>query len=384
MIWARRILISIIVVIWVSQIGMTLFAKTSRGDLGLVLDAATRLRTGQPLYDAESWHTHTKPPLTTLAFVPLSYLDRFAAERVWDVLLILCFIIFARWTVGAFPHLSKASDRTLLFLAFATTFNSWNSELNFGQFNLLLLMASAAAVYASNSYLGGAAYTFGLFFKPTQVVFLPWIFVHGRWMRAAAGGVTLLAALATIYGASFGWERLITDHQEWLRKAGGVTPVHVQRPDNYGLPSLAWSWGMPANDWAVFQWVSIAAAALTVWRIRDRFAGFAVCAAVAVLCSPMSWGYGYVAIFPLMILVADEFYAATNAREKWLLGLSLGSHFWGTQVFNPTLKTLPVFEWMFANRPPLFGLLLALALWALARKNRFSNPKASLTISTGL
>jgi hypothetical protein len=95
--------------IYLSQFYVTLFKKTSRGDLALVLDAATRMRSAELVYDTAEYHTHTKPPLTTLAFVPLSMLPRFYAERVWDLFTLLVIVLCIAWTLCLLPPVRGVS-----------------------------------------------------------------------------------------------------------------------------------------------------------------------------------------------------------------------------------------------------------------------------------
>lgn len=359
--------------IYLSQFYVTLFKKTSRGDLALVLDAATRMRSAELVYDTAEYHTHTKPPLTTLAFVPLSILPRFYAERVWDLLTLFAIAGCIGWTLSVLPKSAGVSKSAVGFLAFCCTFNSFNAELIFGQFNVLLLLAAMAAVFSSKMIPAGAAYAFSLFFKPTQVVFAPPI-LKARSQRVAfwkfgAGGIAAMALLALAYGLFLGWDRLVSDHLAWWAKAGGVTPIHVARDDNNGLPSLLASWGMAPGRWWLFQLAGIAFAFFVSLKIKDKFASFALIAAATVVCSPMAWRYVYVLAFPLICWMWAECLAG---RSRKVLGFGIAAYFWGTQFYNPELLKVPLLAALFPDRPPLWGLLVAMfsALWVTLKPSK--------------
>lgn len=369
--------------IYLSQFYVTLLKKTSRGDLALVLDAATRMRSAELVYDAAEYHTHTKPPLTTLAFVPLSMLPRFYAERVWDFFTLVAIACCIAWTLRLLPPMPGVSKGAVGFLAFCCTFNSFNAELIFGQFNVLLLLAAMAATFSRAVIPAGAAYAFSLFFKPTQIVFGPSILRshHKRssvW-KLVAGGVVIVVLLAMAYGVFLGGNRLVSDHLAWWAKAGGVTPIHVVRDDNNGLPSLFASWGMSPQLWWLFQLAGIAFAFVLSFQIKDKFAGFALTAATTVVCSPMAWRYVYVLAFPLLCWMLGRGLSPLSSRaHRWILSIGILAYFWGTQVYNPELLKVPALASLFPDRPPLWGLLVAMACalyvaWArVSDKNRHS------------
>jgi hypothetical protein len=399
---AKWIGLLLLVLLYSSQLYVSLFVKPQRGDLGLVLDAAHRLYVGDSIYDSQEYHTHTKPPITTMVFVPLGNLPRFWAERLWDALLLGSFFWFAFWLARKLPKRSQTNNTVLVLLALALTFNSLNAEVVFGQFNWMLLMAAAAAVYmpgndegkstsrsiskllsAYGSYLGGALYTFSLFFKPTQIVFAPWIWrFNPERGRLFLGGVGLLGFLAILYGVSFGWDALVADHAAWWKKTGGITPMHVAREDNNGLASFATGLGMPANQWAWFQILGLITSAVFSFRIRDRFRAFSLVACITILASPMAWRYVYVLAFPFALRAWDDAIAETATKAKCFYALSLASYFWGTQFYNPETAKLSYLAWMFANRPPLLGLVLALAFWGLAEWQRKVFPDKSFAFSS--
>lgn len=352
--------------IYLSQFYVTLLKKTSRGDLALVLDAATRMRNAELVYDSAQYHTHTKPPLTTLAFVPLSLLPRFYAERVWDLFTLVAIIGCIAWTLRLLPLHPGVNQSAVGLLALGCTFNSFNAELIFGQFNVLLLLAAMAAVFSRRVALSAATYCFSLFFKPTQIVFGPLI-LRSHPKRSSlgtlvAGSVVIVVSLALAYGIFLGTDRLLLDHAEWWAKAGGVTPIHVAREDNNGLPSLFASWGMSPKLWWLFQIGGVAFAFAVSFKVKDKFAAFALTAATTVVCSPMAWRYVYVLAFPLLCWMWAQCLSSVVSRGyRWILGVGILAYFWGTQIYNPELLKVPLLAAFFPDRPPLWGLLLALA-----------------------
>jgi hypothetical protein len=166
----------------------------------------------------------------------------------------------------------------------------------------------------------------------------------------------MMAVLALAYSFFLGWDRLVSDHLAWWAKAGGVTPIHVAREDNNGLPSLFASWGMAPQSWWWFQLAGITFAFALSSKVRDKFATFALTAAATVVCSPMAWRYVYVLAFPLLCwLWAQCLTLCLARRSRGVLGVGIAAYFGGTQFYNPELVKVPLLAALFPDRPPLWG-----------------------------
>jgi hypothetical protein len=369
---SQRLLLGALWLLVAAQIVRALFPKHPRGDLGLVLDAATRLRMAEPLYIASEYLPHTKSPLATFAFLPLTYLPVWLVDKVWDAAIIIATVWLFAWCAkqvkGVFP--SENSPTAVILAAFLCTFNPLNNELAFGQFNLFLLLSTISAVYLPQKWLGGALFTFSLIFKPTQILFVPWIFLFCRnRVQVFLGGCGLLVSLAVLYGFCFGWEKLVSDHVLWWASTAAATPFHLRRPDNYGLPSLFVTSGMPASAWIALQILGLALAVGINHRQKDRFRALALSGCLVVLFSPMAWLHVYVLTVPWLVVLWGE---ARSQSKDWLWLIAIAAYYWGTQIFNPTTEKVAVLNWMFFNRPPLVGLVVALAIAAIASRR---NPR---------
>lgn len=381
--WGGRIVFALLVLVVLSQLYLAFFPKHRRGDLGLVLDAATRLRTGQVLYIDSEYLPHTKSPLATFAFVPASYLPVWWMDRLWDLALMLGYFVLFRWLAVRLRERGEGEIASVLIFSFFTAFNPLVTEIAFGQFNLLLLLATIAVASRSSigAFCGGAAFAFSICFKPTQILFLPWAwkFARHRWL-SLLGGATLMGLLAVGYLGLFGVDRIVEDHRVWWRKTSAATPYHLGRPDNYGLPSLFFWLGMPASAWGWFQIAGCITAAWLMRRKMDVLAALALTGCLAIVCSPMAWLHVYVLSFPFVVLlwtelrtakvsgVGNPIAKASGVRKavQWLVA-AIVCYYWGTEFFNPTFEKMAIFNWMFFTRPPLIGLLAALLCWYAAR-----------------
>ena len=248
-----------------------------------------------------------------------------------------------------------------------TTFNPLNTEIAYGQFNLLLLLAAVISVYAARQPLAGAAFAFSIFFKPTQIIYLPWIARFNahrvRWFLSGVVGVLLTTIL---YCAFHGAGTLVEHFRVWASQTGAVTPYHLGRPDNYGLPSLFVYVGMPASYWPVFQVLGLVGTYFTCRKVANAFEALAWTSCITVIVSPMAWLHVYVLTVPFVFLLWRRFFDAPKDRFRVLAAIA--AYYWGTEFFNPTTEKLWFFNWMFINRPPLLGLLASMMIFSGVRK----------------
>ncbi len=361
-----RLLLGLLALLLVAQFAKVLLSPHRRVDLGLVIDAAARLAHGEELYPYSEYLPHTKSPLATFVFTPLTFLPTPVLDRLWDLALVACMVWLFAWASRQVGVQSVSRAKLAVAVLF-TTFNPLNTEIAYGQFNLLLLLASVVSVYAARQSLSGALFAFSIFFKPTQIVYLPWIARFNahrmRWFLSGVAGVTLTTIL---YCAFHGAGTLVEHFRIWASQTGAVTPYHLGRPDNYGLPSLFVYFGMPASYWPVFQLLGLVSAYLVCRKVSNAFEALAWTSCITVIVSPMAWLHVYVLTVPFVFLLWKRFFDAPKDRAVVLAAIAV--YYWGTEFFNPTTEKLWVFNWMFFNRPPLFGLLAAMAIFGRLRK----------------
>ncbi len=281
-------------------------------------------------------------------------------------MLIACMFWLFAWAskqVGA----QSVSRAKLAVVVLLTTFNPLNTEIAYGQFNLLLLLAAVFSVYGARRPLSGAAFAFSIFFKPTQVVYLPWITRFNahrvRWFLSGVVGVVLTAIL---YCGLHGAGPLIEHFRLWATQTGAATPYHLGRPDNYGLPSLFVHLGMPASYWPVFQLLGLVGTYFICRRVSNAFEALAWTSCVTVIVSPMAWLHVYVLTVPFVFLLWKRFF--DSPKDRALVLAAIAAYYWGAEFFNPTTEKVWFFSWMFFNRPPLFGLLTSMAIFSRLRR----------------
>lgn len=360
-----RFFLGLLALLLVAQFAKVLLSPQRRCDLGLVVDAASRLARGETLYPYSEYLPHTKSPLATFVFTPLTALPTPVLDRLWDLMLVACMVSLFAWASKqvAVQSVSRAKLAVAVLL---TTFNPLNTEIAFGQFNLLLLLAAVVSVYGARRPWSGAVFAYSVLFKPTQIVFLPWIArFNSQRRRWLLSGVVAVTSIAVLYCARHGVGPLIEHFQVWATQTGSLTPYHLGRPDNYGLPSLFVYLGMPAHCWPAFQILGLVGSYLICRRVTDVFEALAWTSCVTVIVSPMAWLHVYVLTVPFVFLLWKRFFDLPQERA-WVVG-AIAAYYWGTEFFNPTTEKISFFNWMFFNRPPLFGLLASMALFGVAR-----------------
>jgi hypothetical protein len=363
-----RFFLGLLALLLVAQFAKVLLSSQRRCDLGLVVDAAARLAHGETLYPYSEYLPHTKSPLATFVFTPLTVLPTPVLDRAWDLLLVACMVWLFAWASRQ-VEVQAVSRAKLATAVLFTTFNPLNTEIAFGQFNLLLLLATVASVYGAGQSWAGAGFAFSVFFKPTQIVYLPWIArFHSRRLQWLLGGVAGVALTAIIYCALHGAGPMVQHFRMWASQTGAVTPYHLGRPDNYGLPSLFVFFGMPASYWPVFQVLGLVVSYGICRRVANPFEALAWTSCVTVIMSPMAWLHVYVMTVPFVFLLWKRFF--DSPRDRALVVAAIAAYYWGTEFFNPTTEKISFLNWMFFNRPPLFGLLTAMALFSVVRTNQ--------------
>jgi hypothetical protein len=361
-----RFFLGLLALLLVAQFAKVLLSPHRRVDLGLVIDAAKRLSYGEELYPFSEYLPHTKSPLATFAFTPLTILPTPVLDRLWDWMLVAFMVWLFAWASRQVAVRSVSRAKLAIAVLF-TTFNPLNTEIAYGQFNLLLLLAAVSSVYGAQQPLSGAAFAFSVFFKPTQIVYLPWIArFHSHRLRWFVGGVVGVALTTILYCMVHGASTLVEHFRVWASQTGSVTPYHLGRPDNYGLPSLFVFMGMPASYWPVFQLLGLVGAYFICRKVSNAFEALAWTSCLTVIVSPMAWLHVYVLTVPFVFLLWKHFF--DSPKDRYIVLAAIAAYYWGAEFFNPTTEKVWFFNWMFFNRPPLFGLLASMAIFSRVRK----------------
>ena len=202
----------------------------------------------------------------------------------------------------------------------------------------------------------GLAYFLALLLKPTNLIFLPWIFIRKSGRLAVAlwgGGWGALVSIAFIF--SFGWERLFSLHQQWLSFLPHSMEKHLYRVDNYGLPSWLASHDFPSlHPWLLIVSVLLAfiVSSRSSWQGSLAFCGYLIC-----LASPMTWLQNFTLLLPLAIYSMGQFNHRRNPVETLLWGGGLVIFYASFQIYNPTTCALGLCD--YPSELPFYGFLVS-------------------------
>lgn len=343
----------------------TLVTRTERGDLGLILEAAARLEVGLPLYDLTHLNEHTKAPMATLLFLPLTKFPTFWVERLWDVAVISSWLLISLVFSKVLIQRHSVGISSLFLLGLLFTLNNWNSELRGGQVNALLLAFVLMSALPLPSVISGCLFAVALIVKPTYLIFLPWVIVHSkRKLPFLSSAAAMVIALSLIYGLVFGFERLLLDHLAWRNFLPLSVDKHLLRLDNYGIPTQLAHVGLNF----LIPWVG--ALSLVIGSClafaRDKWLSFALIAPWLVFGSPMAWMQNFVVVLPLVLFASAELLDDPKHSQVAVTCLTL--IYLGLQVCNPTVLGTPFGElYVKSSYLPFWTVLLATMTYSSLR-----------------
>jgi alpha-1,2-mannosyltransferase len=277
-------------------------------DLHVYVGGAATLSSGQPLYDyvyadqtPDFPLPFTYPPFAAVVFAPLHLVPFGLLAFAWQV-----GIIIALYGVVWFSlRLLGRSDHRLAMLW--TAVGIWTEPLrstfDYGQINVILVLAVLYAVYSSRWWLSGLLVGLAAGVKLTPAVSGLYFLGARRWRAAVFSAVVFFATIGVsvlVLGdqARFYFTDLLGDasrigpigtsfNQSWR---GGISRI-LGHDAGYGPPVL----------------VAVAiTAGLTIlaWRAvgaDDRLGAIVVVQLFGLLLSPISWTHHWVWLIPLMI-----------------------------------------------------------------------------------
>lgn len=326
------------VLVIVGLLGSTLLNGVLRFDFSLLTQASRRLWQGEAVYLLSDGSEHTKGPLLNLLLLPIAFLPHFWVERVWDLINLGAFVALPFLLIkGPFARLAKIRPTWVwVVIALSFTLNAHNEEFGFGQYNVLGMLALVWAA-TKGGWSGGLALGIALLLKPTNFIFLPWVFYEQsrRVWPLLISSALFIALLSGTYAALFGAGRLVQDHLEWLRFLAPSCAKHLH--ESLGLPSF-----FAQGPWAekvtmVFSLLAFFMALLSLLAFPAREA-LALTALFSFLFSPMAWRQNFVVFVPVVFTLFEKLcypseHTRTARRIAWVALVSL---YIGTQVLNPT------------------------------------------------
>jgi hypothetical protein len=298
--------------------------------------AAEAFLEGEPLYGrspvGRAWLVYLYPPLSVLAFVPLSLLPLSAAYAVFTLLSVAGGVALSRLLVGVVERhgVTLESIDHVLVAGFVTLGVHTAPTLVFGQVNLLLALAVAVAFVAlagGDERRSGIALGLAAFVKVFPAGFGLWYLRRRSWRALGAaiatGGGLLVGGLALGPDLTVAYlGEALLPRTSRAAFEGGLAPdaayLTVRRPLSLLFPdsSLARSLG------ALVVMAPVVAVGLRrVDGSQSRLVGLFVLFASVLLALPTYPIYYVVLCFPLVPLL----YLFTGpGRRLFLAGASLG------------------------------------------------------------
>jgi alpha-1,2-mannosyltransferase len=277
-------------------------------DLHVYVGGAASIGSGQPLYDyvyadqtPDFPLPFTYPPFAAVVFAPLHLVPFGLLAFAWQVGIIVALygvVWFSLRLLGRSDH-----RLTMLWTAVGVWTEPLRSTFDYGQVNVILVLAVLYAVYSSRWWLSGLLVGLAAGVKLTPAVSGLYFLGARRWAAVLCSALVFLATVGVsvlVLGdqARFYFTDLLGDasrigpigtsfNQSWR---GGISRI-LGHDAGYGPPVVA----------AV---AITAVLAILAWRAvgaDDRLGAIVVVQLFGLLLSPISWTHHWVWLIPMMI-----------------------------------------------------------------------------------
>ncbi len=253
-------------------------------DLAVLLSSGAAILSGKPPYDLTDAHNLNAPASLPL-FHFMAAINVPWLPSAWAVTSLAAYAVSMLIIARLFP--TAVTPNRLLWAA--AQGGLWIT-IGLGQIYAFLLLLVAVAYWAvprQHHLIAGLCLGLLAAVKPNFIVLPLLMILAGRrrtGLFALAGAVAWCVPTALLYGPQV--------YLQWLRLAGGATPLALINATNSSLPSLAFriglAWlGLPLSA------AVLATAALWAWRRQPDFYRLAPVAMLSsMLASPIAWiGY---------------------------------------------------------------------------------------------
>ncbi len=188
------------------------YVRGNEGDFIHFFEAALAVRRGENIY-ASFEGGYVYPPLFAVMLTPLSLLPMGWAGAAWAMIngamIIAAARLCAREMVDSlgFPDV-KALAPTAAIVGLLIVFDKGRSSLSGGQTDALVLLMVVLALRCTGRWpmVCGLAIAMAMLVKFQAVIFVPYLFVRGRW-REGIAAIVCTAVLSLSTSLVFGWER---------------------------------------------------------------------------------------------------------------------------------------------------------------------------------
>jgi alpha-1,2-mannosyltransferase len=308
-------------------------------DLHVYVGGAATIGTGQSLYDyVYSYRTadfplpFVYPPFAALAFYPLHFLPFGLVGLLWQLAIFAALYASVRVSQALMAPIAGpgAPSTALLWTAVGVWIEPVRANLDFGQINVMLMLAILCAAQSSRWWWSGILVGVAAGIKMTPAVSGLYFVGMRRWATVVCSavvfaGTVALSAVVLGEGVRYYFTRLIG-------AAGRTFPIGSATNQSwYGCVSR-----ILGHD-AGFAWpviagvVASAMIAVLAWRAtdpRDRLGRLVIVMVFGLLASPVSWTHHWVWLLPMtMWLVhgaAREWPAARIVGWGWLVMIVVG------------------------------------------------------------
>lgn len=287
----------------------------------------------------------TYPPFAAVVFYPLTLVPFGLLALAWQLGIVAALygVVRTSQRLLTVAPCHDARRVAMLWTAVGIWTEPLRSTFDYGQINVVLVLAVLGAVYSSRWWLSGLLVGLAAGVKLTPAVSGLYFLGARRWGAAVFSAV--------VFVATVGLSLLVVGEQaryyftDLLGDAERVGPIGTSFNQSWrGAISRILGYDAGYGPWVLAGIVVTAALALLAWRAvggaRDRLAAIVIVQLFGLLLSPISWTHHWVWVIPLMIwLLHGPLARRLGARVLgwgWL-GLSLVGLPWLLSFAQPTI-----------------------------------------------
>ena len=248
----------------------------------------------------------TYPPFAAVVFYPLTLVPFGLLALAWQLGIVAALYGVVRTSQRLLTVAPRHDPRrvAMLWTAVGIWTEPLRSTFDYGQVNVVLVLAVLGAVYSSRWWLSGLLVGLAAGVKLTPAVSGLYFLGARRWGAAVFSAV--------VFFATVGLSLLLVGDQaryyftDLLGDADRVGPVGTSFNQSWrGAISRILGYDAGYGPWVLAGIVVTAALALVAWRAvgdaQDRLAAIVIVQLFGLLLSPISWTHHWVWVIPLMI-----------------------------------------------------------------------------------
>ncbi|MDX1886481.1 mannosyltransferase [Mycolicibacterium sp. 120270] len=248
----------------------------------------------------------TYPPFAAVVFYPLHFLPFGVVALIWQLGIVAALYGVVRVSQRLLvtdSDLAKSRRVAMLWTAIGIWLEPLRSTFDYGQINVLLVLAVLYAVYSTRWWLSGLLVGLAAGVKLTPAVAGLYFLGKRRWATVVFSAV--------VFFVTIGVSALVVGDQtryyftELLGDASRVGPIGTSFNQSWrGGISRILGYDAGYEPIVVAAIVVTAVVAFLAWRALgddDRLGGILVVSLFGLLLSPISWTHHWVWVLPLMI-----------------------------------------------------------------------------------